>query len=125
MRGRDWLSLTPWLTMAAVALLTFTGCQSGPSQRTLASTEPALSPSVVSGTITPEKPTVVASEGATVRNVSFVDRHPLFSRPRDYYESSGSNKAIKTAAAVVVGVPAGIVGELKQIVVGAPAAPTY
>jgi hypothetical protein len=125
MRGPDWLSLTPWLAMAAVTLATFTGCQSGPSNRTLASAEPALSPSVVSGTVVSEKPAVIASDGATVRNVTFVDRHPLFSRPREYYESSGNNKAIKTAAAVVVGVPAGIFGELKQIVVGAPPAPNY
>jgi hypothetical protein len=111
--------------MAAVTLLTLTGCQSGPSNRTLASAEPALTPSVVSGTVVSEKPSVVASEGATVRNVTFVDRHPLFSRPRDYYESSGNNKVVKTAAAVVVGVPAGIVGELKQIVVGTPATPNY
>jgi hypothetical protein len=51
---------------------------------------------------------------------SFVDRHPLFYRPRDYYESTNSNKVAKTAAAAVIGVPAGIYGELKQIVVGNP-----
>ncbi len=125
MRGPDWLSLTPWLAMAAVTLLTLTGCQSGPSNRTLASAEPTLTPSVVSGTVVSEKPAVVASEGSTVRTVTFVDRHPLFSRPREYYESSGNNKVVKTAAAVVVGVPAGIFGELKQIVNGAPADPRY
>ena len=54
-------------------------------------------------------------------NTTFVDRHPLFYKPREYYESTSSNKAAKTAAAAVMGVPAGIYGELKQIVVGAPA----
>jgi len=53
--------------------------------------------------------------------VTFVDRHPLLSKPRDYYESSGNNKVVKTLAAGVVGVPAGLFGELKQIVVGRPA----
>jgi hypothetical protein len=57
------------------------------------------------------------------KSVTFVDRHPLFYKPRDYYESTNSNKAAKTAAAAVIGVPAGIYGELKQIVVGAPPAP--
>jgi hypothetical protein len=49
---------------------------------------------------------------------TWVDRHPLFSKPRQYYESTGNNKVAKTAAAAVLGVPAGIYGELKQIVVG-------
>ena len=53
--------------------------------------------------------------------MTFVDRHPLLSKPRDYYESSGDNKFVKSMAAGVIGVPAGIVGELKQIVVGKPA----
>jgi hypothetical protein len=57
--------------------------------------------------------------------LTFVERHPLLYKPRDYYESAGSNTAVKTAAAVVVGVPVGIVTEIKQIVVGAPPEPTY
>jgi hypothetical protein len=57
--------------------------------------------------------------------MTFVDRHPLFYKPRDYYESSGSNGVVKTVSAVVVGVPVGIYGELKQIVVGTPPDPTY
>jgi hypothetical protein len=57
--------------------------------------------------------------------LTFVERHPLLYKPRDYYENSGENKVVKTAAAVVVGVPVGIVTELKQIVVGSPPTPTY
>ena len=38
--------------------------------------------------------------------------------PRDYYESSGNNKVVKSAAAAVIGVPAGLYGEIRQIVVG-------
>ena len=51
-----------------------------------------------------------------------VDRHPLFSKPREYYTTTNRGKAAKTASAVVLGVPAGIYGEFKQIVVGAPPA---
>ena len=57
--------------------------------------------------------------------VTWVDRHPLFSKPRDYYETSGDNKVVKAAAATVIGIPAGIFGELRQIVVGASTPPLY
>ena len=100
-----------------LAAFAVAGCQTGPSKRSLASAEPALSPSVEGGT------TVV--EGPAPRTLTFVDRHPLFSKPREYYEGSGNNKVVKSAAAVVVGVPAGIFGELKQIVVGAPSDTRY
>jgi hypothetical protein len=96
-----------FLILAAVAL---TGCQTGPSKQTLAAAEPALSPPVEGGTTVVQAP--------APRTVTFVERHPLFYKPRDYYESSGSNAVVKTAAAVVIGVPAGIVGEVRQIVVG-------
>jgi hypothetical protein len=81
--------------------------------------EPALSQPSEGGTGT----TLVQAPAS--QRMTFVERHPLFSKPRDYYETSGDNKVVKTAAAVVVGVPAGIVGEIKQIVVGAPPSPTY
>ena len=115
MREPHWLPVVYWVAMGAIVVIMFTGCQGGPSRRTLASAEPTLSPASPSGT--------AIAEGvgpSTPRAVTFVDRHPLFSRPREYYDNSGSNKVVKTAAAVVVGVPAGIFGELKQIVVGAP-----
>jgi hypothetical protein len=112
MRGSHWPAL---LIVAAVAV---SGCQSGPSKQTLAAAEPALSPPVEGGT-------VVAAPTPPPKTLTFVDRHPLLYKPRDYYEGAGSNTAVKTAAAVVVGVPVGIVSELKQIVIGAPAAPAY
>lgn len=113
MRGSHWLAIP---LLAAVTVMT-TGCQSGPSRRTLASAEPALSPSVDGGA------TVV--EANPSQTLTFVDRHPLLSKPRDYFESSGDNKIVKSAAAVVVGIPAGIIGELKQIVDGRTPAPRY
>jgi hypothetical protein len=60
-----------------------------------------------------------------VKTTSVVDRHPLFSKPRDYWESSGDNKVVKAAAATFVGVPVGIFGEFKQIIVGTPPEPRY
>jgi hypothetical protein len=106
-----------WLAIPLLAAVTVTGCQSGPSRRTLASSEPAMSPSVDGGA------TVV--EANPPRSMTFVDRHPLLSKPRQYFESSGDNKIVKSAAAVVVGIPAGIIGELKQIVDGTTPAPRY
>ena len=106
MRGTRWMVVTLLVAIAS------TGCQGGLSKRTIASAEPALSP------IKGDAPVVV--EAPTPKGMAFVDRHPLFSKPREYYDSTSSNTFVKSAAAVVVGVPAGIFGELKQIVVGAP-----
>ena len=64
-------------------------------------------------------------ETAPVKTVSFADRHPLFSKPRQYWETSGDNKIVKAAAATFIGVPAGFVGEVKQIFVGAPPETRY
>jgi hypothetical protein len=110
------MSGTRWPILLFFAAVGMTGCQGGPTKHTLASAEPALSPPVEGGTTVVEAP--------APRTLSFVERHPLFYKPRDYYESSGNNTVVKTAAAVVVGVPVGIVGEIKQIVVGTPAATT-
>jgi hypothetical protein len=106
------------LVSASLAILAMAGagCQSSPSHRaSLAASEPPLT---VPGDPTPG---VVAAQPA--RPVTIVDRHPLLSKPRQYYESSGNNTAVKVAAATVVGIPAGIVGELRQIVVGSPPGP--
>jgi hypothetical protein len=110
MRGSYWLVFP---LLAALA----TGCQTGPSRRTLASAEPALSPPAGGGTA------IVATP--VPRTLTFVDRHPLLYKPRDYYESSGDNKLVKSTAAVVVGVPAGVIGEIRQIVVGTTPNPSY
>ena len=106
----------PWKIVALGAILAAsTGCSGGPSKRTLATNEPALSGEADGPVVTRAKP--------VPSTTTFVDRHPLFYKPRDYYESTGTNKVTKTAAAAVLGVPAGIYGELKQIVVGAPTTP--
>src|SRR5882757_2947059 len=105
-----------WTVVALAATLAASGC-STPSKRTLASTEPGLS------TAPGDPGVVVADRAKPVTGDTFVDRHPLFSKPRQYYESTGNNKVTKTAAAAVLGVPAGIYGELKQIVVGTTPAP--
>jgi hypothetical protein len=107
-----------WAAVALAAAVSLTGCQSTPARRTIASTEPGLAPS----------PDASGSTVATTpppRSVTFVDRHPLFSKPRDYYENSGDNTIVKAAAATVIGIPAGLFGELKQIVVGAPSGTRY
>jgi hypothetical protein len=111
MRGLKW-------TLAALLMaLAASGCSGGPSKRTLASSEPALVPS------DPEV-AIVDRAKPVPSTVSVVDRHPLFAKPKQYYDDTNSNKVAKTAAAAFIGVPAGIYGELKQIVVGAPPSPT-
>jgi hypothetical protein len=101
-----------WTRVAGVLLLavTFAGCQGTGSRRS--APEPSLSGTIDSnGTV---------AEAPPAKTVSYVDRHPLLSTPREYWESSGDNKVVKTAAAAFVGVPVGFYKELKQIVVGAP-----
>jgi hypothetical protein len=107
-----------WFRLASTCLLMLVvvGCHSSGARRTMG---PSLSSSVDG-----DAPVVVDEPPiATAPAVSYVDRHPIFSKPRDYYENSTSNnKLVKTAAATFVGVPAGIYGEVKQIFVGAPPA---
>ena len=106
MRGHLWMKVVGVLVLA----ITFAGCQGTGSRRS--APEPGLS-----GTIDPGG---TVAEAPPPKTVSYVDRHPLLSTPRDYCESSGDNKIVKTAAATFVGVPVGFYKELKQIVVGAP-----
>ncbi len=98
--------------MAGLVIVTISGCAGGGPRRKVVVAKPGVA-------VPGEEDTVVV--GPPKRGVTFVDRHPLLSKPRDYYESAGENRFVKTMAAGVVGVPAGIVGELKQIVVGRPA----
>src|SRR5216684_931810 len=112
---------TSWVVMAAsavVAAVAITGCQSSAPRRV--ATEPSLS-----GPLDPGTTVVDAKPAHPSQSLTWVDRHPLFYKPRDYYESAGSNMVVKTAAATVIGIPAGIFGELKQIVVGTPTEPRY
>jgi hypothetical protein len=46
---------------------------------------------------------------------SFVDRHPLFSAPKNYYRDSGNNVVVKVLAGTLVGVPVGVAQEAWQI----------
>jgi hypothetical protein len=107
--------------LASAALSFQTGCQNGGPRR-MAGREPALS-----GPIDVGPPTaVVEAPPAPVKNVTWVDRHPLFYKPRDMYDKVENNSpVVKTAAAAVIGIPSGILGELRQIVVGAPPRPRY
>jgi hypothetical protein len=102
-----------WLGAVGLSVLIFTGagCQGSGSRRATAP-EPALTGNIDSnGTV---------AEAPQAKTVSYVDRHPMFSKPRDYWENAGDNKIVKAGAATFIGVPVGIYGELKQIVVGAP-----
>ncbi|GAC1474604.1 MAG: hypothetical protein NVSMB9_25290 [Isosphaeraceae bacterium] len=110
------MTLAVLLTLGVISGTT--GCQSG-SQRRVASNEPGLGDPLEPGTSVVEAPVKPA------RSTAWVDRHPLFSKPRDYYDKSGNNRVVKTAAATVIGIPAGLLGELRQIVVGAPATPRF
>ena len=113
MRGYRGLTFALLLIVPSICA----GCQGVGHPRTVVSPEPTLSGAV-------ESDTTVADGGqhtvAPVKTTSIVDRHPLFSKPRDYWETSGDNKVVKAAAATFVGVPVGIYGEFKQIIVGAP-----
>jgi hypothetical protein len=100
-----------WWPLGVIAVLVVSGCQGAGSPRRVAVAEPGLA---LPGDAGP----AVAEAPPAARPVTVVDRHPLLSRPRDYYESAGNNKIVKTAAATFIGIPAGFVGELKQIVVG-------
>jgi hypothetical protein len=112
MRGYRSLAIT--LLMAVTALSS--GCQSSVPRRTVVTPEPSLS-----GAVDRDAAVTDGTTTATpARTVSWVDRHPLFSKPRDYWETSGENKVVKAAAATFVGVPVGLYGEVKQIIVGTP-----
>jgi hypothetical protein len=108
--ARKWSQIALLLILGASS-----GCQNGAPRR-ITSTEPGLSDPGA---------TVVEAAPPGGTQLTWVDRHPLFSKPREYYDNSGSNKVVKTAAATVIGIPAGIVGEIKQIVVGTTGQPRY
>lgn len=106
MRGQLWGKIVGAMLIAAMVA----GCQSSGSRRS--APEPVLSG-------TAERNGSVA-EAPPPKTITYVDRHPLLSTPREYWESSGDNKIVKTAAATFVGVPVGFYKEIKQIVVGTP-----
>jgi hypothetical protein len=111
----------------AIAVMVFvfcggTGCQSWGPTRTVVTPEPPLAgPAGTDG--------VAVADGTRdippPKTVTWVDRHPLFYKPRDYYDSAGNNTLVKVGAATFVGVPVGFFYEVKQIVVGTPAEPRF
>ena len=119
MRGQRWFAIGVLVVLYSMAV----GCQSAGPRKPIVTTEPGLAGAVDSDG------TVVASDGTRQvtppKTVTWVDRHPLFSKPRDYWDTSGDNKIVKAAAATFVGVPAGMYGEVKQIIVGTPQEPRY
>jgi hypothetical protein len=117
MRGTRRTAQVLTVLSAAVVAASAPGCQTSPLRQARA--EPSLTSPVEPGS------TVVEAPPQTAPKWSFVDRHPLFSKPRDLYESSGNNYIVKTAAATVIGIPAGLFGEIKQIVVGTPTDARY
>lgn len=112
LRKATWVMVT-----ASASLVAAAGCQSNGARR-IVSAEPGLSGSVEPGA------TVVEGAPLGARQVTWVDRHPLFSKPREYYDNSTSkSKVVRAATATVVGVPVGFVGEIRQIVSGNPTPP--
>ncbi len=110
----------PTAALVLFAALAAAGCQGISPGRRVARAEPPLvdAPGAEAGT--------GVIEATPARPVTVVDRHPLLSKPRQYYESSGKNKLVKATAATVIGIPAGIFGEIRQIVRGQPqGVPTY
>src|SRR4051812_3537296 len=97
------------LLLASLLIVAVSGCAGGGPGRRVVVAEPGAA-------LPGEEDTVAVGPPSQAKGVAFVDRHPLLSKPRDYYESSGNNKFVKSMAAGVIGVPAGVVGELKQIV---------
>jgi hypothetical protein len=100
--------------MLAATVLATAGCHGAGSRRTIAD-EPGLS-----GLDAQDKAYLDAPAASTASTV--VDRHPLLYKPREYWDTSGDNRVVKAAAATFIGVPAGVVGEVRQIFTGAPPA---
>ena len=119
MRGNR--RVTIGLLVLAVGVVS--GCQSAGPKRTATVISPAP---VVGDAGNPDGAVAEKTiDMAPAKTVSFTDRHPLFTRPKQYWDTSGDNKIVKAAAATFIGVPAGFVGEVKQIFVGAPPTATY
>jgi hypothetical protein len=119
MRGNRWRSIG----VLALAVVLISGCQTAGSKRpaTVISPSPTVSDAAGSDRAVAERTVTTAP----VQTTSFADRHPLFYKPRQYWETAGDNKVAKVARATFIGVPAGFVGEVKQIFTGAPPQVTY
>lgn len=56
-----------------------------------------------------DDPTAVV-EAPPPKSHTFVDNHPVLSKPRDYYNNSGQNPIVRAGAATLIGIPAGVLG---------------
>jgi hypothetical protein len=97
---------------ALLALALVSGCSSMRTKKTVVSEPPLIGDAgaTLGGTAIAQAP--------EARVTTVADRHPLLSRPKEYYDSTNGNKLTRTAAAAVIGVPSGIGAEIKQILVG-------
>ena len=80
---------TAWDLMSltfALGLVVIAGCKSTASRRVATAPEPGLNGPIEPGT------TVVEAPVRPAPTVTFVDRHPLLSKPRDYYDNSGQEQ---------------------------------
>jgi hypothetical protein len=106
-------------TRGALILLTglalaVTGCSWKKHKRPEITTAPIpLEGTVIDGT------TVVDAAPAK-HQYNFFHNHPLFYKPANFYHELGHGPLTGTAAAIFLGIPAGIVCEATQIVVGHP-----
>jgi len=118
MRACRWFAIAAIVSVLAVGV----GCKSYGPSRTVVTPEPALA-----GPADPDGVAVAdgTREVPPVRSVTWVDRHPLFYKPRDYYDTAGNNTLVKVGAATFVGVPVGLFYEMKQVVVGIPPEPRF
>jgi hypothetical protein len=119
MRAYRWLSIA----LMASVLSGGVGCKSYGPSRTVVSPEPPLA-----GPVGTDGGVTVADGTRDIpppKSVTWVDRHPLFYKPRDYYDSSGNNTLVKVGAATFVGVPVGFFYEVKQIVIGNSPEPRF
>jgi len=108
------------MVVAAAGLVA--GCQTSGTKRPATVISPAPMVGEATDADGAAEKTVSTAPAGTVK---FADRHPLFTKPRKYWETSGDNKIVKAAAATFIGVPAGFVGEVKQIFVGVPPEARY
>jgi hypothetical protein len=102
--------------LAALTLAGLSGCQSGTGGYRRSAAKPAEPGLAMANEgeqgLVVEKPPPPQSD--------FVERHPLLYKPREIYNNSGNNRIVKLAGATIVGIPMGLAGELRQIVVGTP-----
>lgn len=97
-----------WIGLIVLATAV-SGCHRGAFYRGGMVADPAL--------VTTE-PGVIISD--VPERVTFVDRHPLLRKPVEYYHEKCGSTFCKLATATFLGVPVGILGEARQIIVGCP-----